>query len=452
MTSSVPGRARFPHAPFFLPLIAALGPAPSTAYAQSNPDYEQPPVSYSATAPQDAVTALQRRLSAGALTFSGDDRAILQAVLRELKVPIESQVVVFSKTSLQRGRITPSRPRALYFSDSAYVGWVPGGLIEVTTIDPQLGPIFYSFDPQEARGAARTFVRDSDCLRCHGGNFVRGVPGVFARSLVPSDTGEPLLRHGSQIVDDETPFQERWGGWYVTGYNGALNHRGNVFGSEQGDQLVFNVTDQRPGELSGYFDTTRYLAGTSDVVALLVFEHQMAMQNSLTRAAHSARKMIEYQRSLQKTFGDPPTDEPAYDSVKSVINGAVEDVVDHLLFRRAAVLPGGVVGSEEFRRVFVTDAPRTRAGHGLKDFQLRDRLFVQRCSFLIYSEMFATLPAQLKTRILDRLHAALHDDNPRGRYAYLESEEKRRIYDILVETHADAKARWLKGTETQAAR
>ncbi len=437
---------------FFPPLVGLLGFGASVAHAQSTPDYEQSPVRYSATAPQDAVTQLQRRLSSGVLAFPGDERAVLLAVLRELKVPVESQVAVFSKTSLQRGRISPSQPRVLYFSDSAYVGWVPGGLIEVTTIDPELGPIFYSFDPQEARGGARTFVRDSDCLRCHGGNFVRGVPGVFARSVVPSETGEPLLRHGSEIVDDETPFENRWGGWYVTGYTGTPNHRGNAFGSERGDQLVFELSVKRPTELSGFFDTRRYLAPTSDVVALLVFEHQMAMQNSLTRAAHSARKMLEYQRGLQKAFGDPFTDEPAYDSVKSVFDGAVEDVVDHLLFRRAAPLPDGVAGSEAFRRIFLAEAPRSRAGHALKDFHPRDRLFAQRCSYLIYSETFAALPRQLKTRVLDRLHAALHDDDPRGRYAYLDTEEKRRIYDILVETHPEAKARWLALTATQTAR
>ena len=435
-----------------LSLGASLCLAPSFTQAQSVPDYEQPPVSYSATAPQDAVARLQRRLSSGALAFPGDDRTVLQAVLRELEVPVASQVLVFSKTSLQRGRINPSRPRALYFSESAYVGWVPGGLIEVTTIDPQLGPVFYSFDPQEARGGARTFVRDADCLRCHGGNFVRGIPGVFARSVVPGETGEPLFRHGSEIVDDETPFEKRWGGWYVTGYTGALNHRGNIVGAEQHDALVFEPTEKRPAELSGYFDAAPYLAPTSDVVALLVFEHQMAVQNSLTRAAHNTRRMLQYQRSLQKTFGDPISDEPAYDSVKSVINSAVEDVVDRLLFRRAAPLPPGVVGSEEFRRRFVDGAPRSRSGHALKDFQLRDRLFAVRCSYLIYSEMFGALPEQLKTRILDRLHAVLQDDDPRKRYEYLAAEEKRRIYEILVETHPDARARWLKATVTQVAR
>lgn len=437
---------------FFLPLCGGLNLVSVPTQGQSTPDYEQPPVRYSASTPQDAVTKLQRRLSSGTPAFTGDDRAILEAVLRELKVPVESQVVVFSKTSLQRGRITPTRPRALYFSDTAYVGWVPGGLIEIIAVDPQLGPIFYSLDPRETREATRGVVRDSDCLRCHGGTFVRGVPGVFARSLVSSESGEPLLRHGSEIVDDETPFENRWGGWYVTGYTGETSHRGNAFGSERGDQLVFELSAQRPAGLSDFFDTSAYLAPTSDVVALLVFEHQMAVQNSLTRAAHSTRKMLVYQRSLQKTLGDPETDEPAYDSVKSVINSAVEDVVDHLLFRKAAPLPGGVTGSESFRRIFVERAPRSQAGDALKDFQLRDCIFKNRCSFLIYSEMFAALPAQLSHRILDRLHAALQDNDPRGRYAYIEQEEKRRISEILSETLPAAKARWADITSTETAR
>ncbi len=422
-----------------------------SARAQSTPDYEQPPVSYSATAPRDAVTRLQQRLASGELVLAGADREILGTILRELQVPVESQVVVFSKTSLQRGRISPTHPRAIFFSDSVYVGWVPGGLIELTAVDPQLGPVFYTFDPQTVRGAPRAFVRDTDCLRCHGGTFVRGVPGVFARSLITSESGEPLLRHGTEVVDDETPFARRWGGWYVTGYTGQEPHRGNTFGSEEGDRLILKLSEKRPHELSDFFDVSRYPAKTSDVVALLVFEHQMAVQNSLTHAAHSCRRMLEYQRSLQKTFNDPPTDEPSYDSVKSVFASAVEEVVDHLLFRGAAPLPEGVTGCEAFRSVFTKAAPRSRAGHALKDFQLRDRLFADRCSYLIYSEAFAALPVQLKSRVFDRLHAALHDTSPKGRYAYLEQEEKQRIYRILVETLPEAKAHWERTTARPAA-
>jgi hypothetical protein len=98
--------------------------------------------------------------------------------------------------------------------------------------------------------------------------------------------------------------------------------------------------------------------------------------------------------------------------------------LDHLLFRRSAPVPDGVTASESFRRVFIEHAPRGRAGNAVKDFQLRDRIFKNRCSFMIYSEMFLGLPVQLKSRILDRLQAALHDDDVRGRYGYLEPEEK----------------------------
>ena len=181
---------------------------------------------------------------------------------------------------------------------------------------------------------------------------------------------------------------------------------------------------------------------TSDVIALLVFEHQLTVQNSLTRAGMMVRKMTAYQHGLQKAFKEPITDEPAYDSVKSVFSSAVQDVVDRLLFRNAAAVPEGVVGHEAFRKSFTQDAPRSAAGHALKDFQLRDRLFENRCSFLIYSESFRALPETLKGRVLDRLHSALRSRDPKDRYAYLGAEEKERIYQILIETHPDARVRW----------
>jgi hypothetical protein len=425
----------------FVTGVSALSMA--LAPARAEPDYEQPPVRYSATTPNDAITRLQKRIASGELAFAGSEKRVLQTLLESLGVPAESQILVFSKTSLQRGRIRPERPRALYFSDSIYVGWVPGGLFELTAIDPQLGPVFYSFSISPAADAATpTIQRDSDCLRCHGGTFVRDIPGVFARSVFPDANGEPLLRHGTMIVEDETPFAQRWGGWYVTGYHGTEPHRGNTRGTEVGDQLVFESEKARPDELSAYFETTDYLRPTSDVVALLVFEHQLTVQNALTRAGMMCRKMIAYQHGLQKAFKEPVTDEPAYDSVKSVFASAVQEVVDGLLFREAAPLPGGVTGDRGFQQAFLRQAPRSPAGHALKDFQLRDRIFEHRCSFMIYTESFRALPEMLKARVLDRLQAALRSRDPNDRYAYLPADEKQRIHDILVATLPEAKAQW----------
>lgn len=429
-----------PRAAFSFGAVLVL--SASAIHAQSEPDYEHPPISYSATAPNDALTRLQARLAAGSVTLIGEELPMLQTVLRELGVSADSQTLVFSRTSFQRSRIRPDQPRALYFSDSVYVGWVPGGLVEVTAIDPVLGPVFYSLELPGRRGGAAKIARDSDCLRCHGGAFVREIPGVFVRSVFPDQNGDPLLRHGTLVVDDETPFEQRWGGWYVTGYRGATAHRGNVLTSERGDQLVYEPAASRPDELSAKFETSAYLKPTSDVVALLVVEHQMTMQNTLTHAGFAARRMIAYQHGLQKTFKEAQTDEPAYDSVKSVFASSAQDVVDRLLFRNAAPLPAGIVGHEGFLKTFANGAPRNRAGHALKDLQLEGRLFAQRCSYLIYSESFRALPETLKVRVWDRLDAALRSRDPKDRYAYLPAEEKQRIREILIETHPDAQARW----------
>ncbi len=431
-------------APGRLALALALGlTLSSVALAQGVPDYEKPPVSYSATTPQDAATTLQRRLAAGELILAGTEREALATLLRELQVPVASQVVVFSKTSLQRGRIRPSRPRVLYFSDTVYVGWVPGGLVEVTAVDARLGPTFYTLDlPALRRGGPAKIDRDSECLSCHGGSFVRDIPGVFVRSVFPSPTGEPLLRFGTLVVDDQTRFADRWGGWYVTGYHGTEPHRGNAFATEAADQLVFTPATARPDELSAFFDPEPYLAATSDVVALLVLEHQTAMQNALTRAAFSARKMIAYQKSLQRHFQEPETDEPAYDSVKSVFQGAVQEVVDRLLFRQEAILPEGVTGSAAFRAAFAAGARRDPAGRSLRDFDLRRRIFTHRCSFLIYSEMFAALPEPLRARIFARLQSALASRDPKDRYAYLPAAEKEQIQALLLATLPEAQRRW----------
>ena len=243
--------------------------------------------------PRDAVSQFARRAAAGQVRFAGSDLDVLRTVLQELKVPVESQVLVFSKTSLQGRLVRPGNPRALFFSDSVYVGWVPGGLIEAAAIDPELGAVFYSLDPQDARDARRTFVRETSCLRCHEGRETGDVPGLLARSVVAGDSGELVSIKPVENVDDQTPFERRWGGWYVTGYVGRQSHLGNAFGAEREGRAFLDPTDRRPMELSGFFDASRYAAATSDVVSLMVFDHQLAVHNSLVRAALGFRGALD---------------------------------------------------------------------------------------------------------------------------------------------------------------
>lgn len=407
--------------------------------AQQREAYEDEPINYSTASPHDSISSLQKRIAAGELTLGRTGRELVLALLGELRIPSESQVLVFSKTSLQRARISPDRPRAIYFTDTCYLGWVPAGLVEITTIDPVLGPIFYAFNPEAARtNNAACVTRDSDCMRCHGGTFVRGIPGVFVRSAFTDAEGEPLLRYGSEVVDFRTPFTNRWGGWYVTGKHGAALHRGNVTVTEKNDRLESdfqrgaNITD-----LSKFFDPTLYVTNTSDIVALLVLEHQTAMQNALTKASLDSRRMLAYQNNLQRDLKEPITEDAVYDSVKSVLDSSARDVVDTLLFRGEAELPAGLEGSVNFQHAFQANARRTSDGTSLKDFLLQGHLFKNRCSYLIYSDSLLSLPSQLKRRIYDRLSHALRLGAPDPRYAYLDEAECDRIIEILRQTHPE---------------
>src|SRR5438477_12462800 len=70
-----------------------------------------------------------------------DQQGYLRAILKQLNVPISSQTLVFSKSSFQLSQIGPDSPRAVYFNDDVYVGWVNHGqFIEIAEVDPQNGP------------------------------------------------------------------------------------------------------------------------------------------------------------------------------------------------------------------------------------------------------------------------------------------------------------------------
>jgi hypothetical protein len=403
--------------------------------AQAEDAYEKPPINYSATTPHDVITRLQSRVAAGEVTWTGGGKAVLRQLLQELHIPVESQLLVFSRTSFQRTSISPKHPRAIYFSDTAYVGWVPGGLIEVATIDPQLGPVFYSFDPNRA---APKFERDQNCLSCHGGVFVRDIPAVFVRSVFPDAQGDPLLRFGTELVDFRTPFTNRWGGWYVTGKHGRALHRGNLQFQDDAGKLKAaasrgaNVTD-----LSAYFDSGMHLTNSSDIVAFLVLEHQTRVQNTLTRAAFDCRRMLAYQKTLQTELKEPVTTELTYDSVKSVFASAAQEIVTDLLFKGEAPLPAGLRGAGSFETAFRQSARPAGNGDSLRDFHLDGHLFKHRCSYLIYSEFFLKLPAELKRQVYARLHHALRPTDSDPQYDYLPAADRARILQILTETHPE---------------
>src|SRR5688572_16791685 len=80
-------------------------------------DFEQEPIRYSQSEPDNRVSRLIVRVSAGEIELTHEEHfGYLRSLLTELDVPISSQMLVFSKTSMQRDRIAPRTPRALYFT------------------------------------------------------------------------------------------------------------------------------------------------------------------------------------------------------------------------------------------------------------------------------------------------------------------------------------------------
>ena len=399
-------------------------------------EYENAPIHYSATTPRDAAQQLEKKLRIGEARIDRTDAwTVLRDLMRHFDIPESSQVMVFSKTSKQNHLISPQTPRVIYFGDNAYVGYCLGGSIEVTTIDPVLGPIFYLLEPNTPKDKPLTFERDQSCLSCHGGPFSPDVPGVLVRSVFPGQEGHPVMNRGSTVVDTTTPFQDRWGGWYVTGRHGDARHRGNTRLDERDETSELDTeAGANLASLEGLFNTRPYPAPSSDIVALMVLEHQTATQNVLTKANHAALRAMHMQRSLQKELGEPVLNEPV-GTARRIIDNAATQVLDALLFKDEAPLPeGGIEGSEAFQADFAARAPHSRDGRSLKDFQLLNRLFKHRCSYMVYSITFQNLTPPLKQSVLARLDAVLLGQDTSGRYDYLGAAERRHIHAILSET------------------
>ena len=408
-------------------------------------EYENAPIRYSDTTPNDATQRLESLIAAGKVKIDRTDAwTVLRDVMKQFDIPQESQVMVFSKTSKQNDRISPQTPRVVYFGDNAYVGYCLGGSIEVATIDPKLGPIFYLLDPYEEPAKPLHFQRDNSCLSCHGGPFTPKVPGVIVRSVYPGPEGHPIMSQGSTVVDTTTPFGDRWGGWYVTGKHGSVLHRGNVTATEKNDQSI--TIDFKAGanvtNLAKFFDVTPYQRKQSDIVALMVLEHQTSVQNILTKANQASLRAMHMQTSLQHELGETVMREPT-GTARRIIDHSAEDVVEALLFKDEAALPeGGIEGDPAFQTAFTQRAPQSSDGRSLKDFQLLHRLFKYRCSYMVYSLTFQHLTAPLKQTVFTRLKTVLEGQDTTGHFAHLGEMERGHILRILAETLSGAPAEW----------
>lgn len=411
-----------------LPLILMTSAALAAAETKEPRvmDFRAAPHSYLDWKPKDRFAELQQRAMKGDVKIdTTNDKTFLTSLLAALNIPISSQIMVFSASSLQSERINPRNPRALYFNEDTYVGWVPGGLIEIIAADPEMGPMFYVFNRLRPGGPIPDVERSTKCMNCHAGNATRRLPGLIAESLLVSRAGSSLETYRRDVQGHQIPLDIRFGGWHLTGEHNIANNKANMMGVPQNGKNV--IVPVPPGENS---DLNLHLLPTSDILPNLIHEHQMGFENRLVYAAYTVRQLKADRKGM---LGAAEKDE---------IEERAQEVARYAMFADEAKFPAkGMVGDPAYVTDFLRDRKTSKSGLSLKDLDMKTRIFKHRCSYMLYTDSWKAAPKELKERVY--YHMALYlRDQPDAQHAHLAPAERLAIRTILKETMNDLPSWW----------
>jgi len=390
-------------------LAASQGPSPAATAAVPafTGTLDDPGIRYFAGPLSNDIDRLNQQLDAGRARIAFDGRSgYLRSVLAALKVPVDSQMLVYSRASFQGRYINEKSPRAIFFSDTTQVAWVRDtDLLEVATQDAERGTVFYTLS--QGHSEKPRFQRASVCLGCHRTRGTHEIPGLILFSALRLDTGG---FGPAAYMAPTTPFDERFGGWFVTGASVPRGHRGNDAAALAGHPLPIASVD-------GLFDRDGYPGNTSDVAALLVFTHQVHVVNLLVRANWAAR-----------------VPQPGKSDDQDVLARALADAV---LFADETPLPQRIKGTSGFAERFSAVGPMDRQGRTLRQLDLTTRLMRYPCSYLIHSPMFGALPPSMRNRVYDSMWQVLSGANVDPRFRHLSRADRQAVVEILRDTLAD---------------
>jgi hypothetical protein len=303
---------------------------------------------------------------------------------------------------------------------------------------------------EQRADAPATLKRQFDCLSCHQTARTLQVPGFFVRSVHTGTDGTPLATVRGFESGHISNLDQRWAGWYVSGthISAKVLSKGLVPGQGEGELHLGNVIspdlghpekiDGRLGanliDLRSHFDAPLYLSPHSDIVALLVLEHQVRMHNLITRASYETQYALAELAGKGQAVGD--IKDLSVDSPwpQQRIAQAGERLLEYMLFRDEAPLKGPVKGTSSFASDFQRGGPRAKGGGSLRQLDLRKRLFRYPCSFLIYSADFDGLPREMKDYLCRRLGQILDGADTSQTYASMPAEDRRAVRNILLET------------------
>jgi hypothetical protein len=399
-------------------------------------DFDYPAINYGQKATQNSIARLQSRLEKGEVRLKFEQpRGYLDSVLKALNIDPSSQTLVYSKTSLQFSLINSNSPRAIYFNDDTYVAWIPGTrFLEISAMDRELGPVFYGLS-NESPEAVHITRETSRCLSCHDtwGMAGGGVPRFLFLSTLVDQNGETLDNKAGVDTTDQTPISDRWGGWYVTGQHGKQKHLGNIL-AEPGEDTS-DLDRLRKGNvdtLKNLFDTKSYLTDKSDIVALLVFEHQAHVSGFITRANFKSRTLLA--RKGLDSSGDVAWSSLPPDLQKA-LKAMLEPLVRAMLFANATTLNDQIKSSSGFDKWFQAQGPRDPKGRSLRELDLRNRVFKHPMSYLVYSDAFAGLPAVDKEYVYTRFADILSGRDQSQTFSHLSATDRQTLLEILTSTN-----------------
>lgn len=396
-------------------LVGLCAASVQTQTYEQSLDPESSAIRYWDADSTDASAKLGLSLADGFEPIGNGEHFELTRLLAALDISVASQLLVFSKTSLQRATISPETPRAIYFNDELAVGHVPGStVIELAVSHPTDGARFYSFDTR-----SRRLERPRVCLECHLGPATLGVPGMYVGSVNTSPSGRPVY-DSSAVTDLSTGFDERWAGWYVTGAPPGFRHGGNAVNRDPTDPGLHTEGPNPDVALERLIDLSGYPSRSSDMVALMVLEHQTAVQNQLTRLHWELRLSPEGEHY------------PGVDA-------RLDTLVASLVFEEEATLVIPMAGLSAFARMFGEKGPHDTEGRSLRRLNLTSRLFEYPLSYLVYSPGIERLPSSVRVDLYARILRALDRQQDANR---ISAANHQAAVEIARQTIAQLSTSW----------
>ena len=292
---------------------------------------------------------------------------------------------------MQADRINPKIRARSTSATRSTLGYIRGAdYLEFAAQDPRQGTIFYTLDQKPSD---RPSIQRRDfCLSCH----------VSVRDARSARHAGPQHRH---VANRRIRCRNSAMRWSITGRpirravgrllraparHGSMRASGQRAGRSQAIPQASRPTAQNVTSLRDRFDVDAYPSADADIAALMVFDHQMRMTNLLTRAGWDASRRREATMSRRKPMWRP---EPrklgrcdwsttccSWTRRRSTATGARHDRLCRALFC--------AVGPHDRER-----AARCASWRSTR------RLLRYPCSYTIYSDAFAQLPATVRDAV-----------------------------------------------------